>query len=218
MSSYSREIEAVLTETGKNCIVLPVPARGELQRLIIKQTGGTGAAFSGVVYDRRGACTKEIDLNVKGGGISAVANNGGNARFTTDADHNLLPGNTIYVKGTGDASYDGIVHTVLTVDASNQVTVDTAFNTGPSAGYWQTEPLEDMPIRDPAMHTVTEFTSQVAGTTYKNTALQEEYENRDNQDLTARRRATQLYLELDVDQANTTWEVAYTCAVPSAYL
>jgi hypothetical protein len=218
MSSYSREVQAVLTASGKNCIVLPTPARGELQRLIVKQTAGTGAAFSGVVYDRRGACENEIDLNVKGGGITASANNGGNAQFTTDADHNLLPGDTVYIKGTSEVAYDGIVHTVDTVESSTQFTTTTAHASVVAAGYWQTEPLADMPIRDPAMHTVTEFVSQVSGTTYKNTTVEEQYENRDNQDVTARRRATQLYLELDVDQANTTWEVSYTCAIPSSLL
>jgi hypothetical protein len=207
-ASYTRELLVDAVGGTPVVAVLPAPTRGNLERLIIKQVEGAAAAANFTVYNRRGACATEYDLHVKGGGISASANNGGQAQFTTDAAHNLLPGDLVYIKGTGEATYDALYHTVDTVESSTVFTTTTAHASVVSAGIWQTPPLDEYPILDPVMHKIYEG-SVTSGTAFEGFDLDRDYENRDNQDLTARRRGQALYLYLDpAGSGAQKWSVA----------
>ena len=43
--TYSRVVETATTGGVSNCVELPMPARGTLDRLILKQTDGTDVDF-----------------------------------------------------------------------------------------------------------------------------------------------------------------------------
>jgi len=208
--AYTRELSFAATGGEKKCVVLPAHPRGVLEKLFIKQTGGTGVAYDFKVLDRKGACETEIDLHVSGGGVAASADNGGKAQFETDAAHNRQVGDRVYIKGTGQATYDGAYHEIISIESTTEFTTDTAHAAVVSAGYWQTEPLDEYPILDPDIHEVYSG-SEVADATHKGTGLGKDYTNRDNQDLTARKRAQALYLEFDPDGSGAqTWVVSVT--------
>jgi hypothetical protein len=65
--------------------------------------------------------------------ISATANNGGNAKFTTTSTTGMNGGMSITISGT--TSYNGS-KTVLTVDDATHFTISTAFSTADSSGTW----------------------------------------------------------------------------------
>ena len=62
--TYSRVVEASVTGGVSNCVELPVPPRGVLDRLVVKQTDGTLEDFDFIVYNRKGACPTGNALHV----------------------------------------------------------------------------------------------------------------------------------------------------------
>jgi len=75
--TYSRVVETTATGGVSNCIALPMPARGTLDRLIVKQTdSGSKYDFDYTVYNRKGACPTGNDLHVNAGTVTAVVGNG----------------------------------------------------------------------------------------------------------------------------------------------
>ena len=56
MIPYTREFFATVTAGQENCVPLPSPPKGFLQRLVVKQVTGANAGFSFNLYDRRDAC------------------------------------------------------------------------------------------------------------------------------------------------------------------
>lgn len=56
---YTRTLEATATSGQANIIPLPVPSRGFLHRLVVKQADGSADGWSHDVYDRLEACPNE---------------------------------------------------------------------------------------------------------------------------------------------------------------
>ena len=219
--TYSRVVEATVDGGASNCIELPVPPRGVLERVIIKQTSGTDVDFDFVVYNRKGACPTGIDLHVNGGAVTAVANNGGDAQLTLTTTqtypygYDLAVGDKIYVKGTNVAAYN-VVHTVASVDSTTQVTTDITYSSGITTdGVWQDSEPQVYNRNDPAMHIVNASTTGTAGNASANFDIERTYENADNQDVTARRLATSLWVDLQPAGVETglKYEIAYTADV-----
>jgi len=219
--TYSRVVEATVTGGVSNCVELPVPPRGVLERVIIKQTSGTDVDFDFVVYNRKGACPTGIDLHVNGGAVTAVADNGGDAQLTLTTTqtypygYDLAVGDKIYVKGTNVAAYN-VVHTVASVDSTTQVTTDITYSSAITTnGVWQDSEPQVYNRNDPTMHIVNESTTGTAGNASANFDLERTYENADNQDITARRLATALWVDLQPagSEADIKYEIAYTADV-----
>ena len=195
-AGYSREIEFSATGGSKSCIELPASMRGELDRFLIKQVGGTAAAFDFTIYDRKGACESANDLHTNNGSVVDITDTGGQATVQTAEDHLLKPGDVVEIKGSDQSAYN-TMHTVVTVVDSTTFTTDIAYTADGSGGLWQTEPL--LSTVDPEMHEVYGPQTVNSGTTHKGTDLNISYENRDNQSSTARRRHSGLWLEIDPD-------------------
>tara|TARA_R110002020_G_scaffold16515_11_gene58290 strand:- start:3234 stop:3914 length:681 start_codon:yes stop_codon:yes gene_type:complete len=219
--TYSRVVEATVTGGVSNCIEIPVPPRGTLERVIVKQTSGTDVDFDFVIYNRKGACPSAIDLHVNGGAVTAVTNNGGSTQltFTTTQTYpygyDLAVGDKIYVKGTNVPGYN-VVHTIVSVDSTTQVTTDIAYSAIITTnGVWQDSEPQVYGRSDPSMHIVNASTTGTAGNASASFNMDRVYENADNQDVTARRLNTSLWVDLQPDgaEAGITYEVAYTSDV-----
>jgi hypothetical protein len=221
-ATYSREYSFPILAgvASPVCLEIPVPIRGTLQRLIIKQLAGASIDFSGKFYDRRLACANAVDRNVNSGEVLSLADNGGTFRIELGAGHGFLPGQEIYVKGTGNAAVDGILHTISSV-LSETVTVTTAFSGATGTGLWQTkwlyiEDYDNMTFYDSEAHLIHEFAAPGAGVTLKDQSIEADYANRDNQDLTARRPHSAIYLELTISTAaDSTWLVSISADLPA---
>ena len=218
--TYSRVVEASVTGGVSNCIEIPVPPRGVLERIIVKQTAGTDVDFDFVVYNRKGACPSAIDLHVNGGAVTAVVTNGGSSQLTITTTqtypygHELVVGDKLYVKGTNVASYN-VVHTIVSVESATLVTTDITYSSAiTTAGVWQDSVPQVYKRNDPTMHIVNESTTGIAGNASAIFDLERTYENADNQDITARRLATSLWVDLQpAGSGSKTFEVAYTSDV-----
>jgi hypothetical protein len=218
--TYSRVVEASVTGGVSNCIELNTPPRGSLQRLIVKQTAGTDVDFDYVVYNRKGACPSASDLFVNAGAVTAVANNGGDTQLTLTTTqtypygYDLAVGDKIYVKGTNVPGYN-VVHTIVSVDSTTQVTTDITYSSIiTTSGVWQDSEPQVYSRNDSAMHIVNESTTGIAGNASANFDMERTYENADNQDVTARRLATALWVDLQPGgSGDKTFEIAYTTDV-----
>jgi hypothetical protein len=193
--SYSRDVSFSAAGGVPTCVVLPVSMRGTLDRLIIRQVSGTGVTFQFVVYDRRSACAGQIDLHVQGGDLVGGVNNGGQVQFETEEDHNLKVGDTLHVSESDVSGYNDQYHTVISVESDTEFTTDVAYSSDATGGIWQTPPLDEYPLLHPAVHRVFSG-SGLVDTTFESYDIDRNYENRDNQDVTARRRTSALYLEI----------------------
>jgi len=219
--TYSRVLEATVTGGVSNCIEIPVPPRGTLERVIVKQTSGTDVDFDFVIYNRRGACPTGIDLHVNGGAVTAVANNSGDTKLTLTTTqtypygYELAVGDKIYVKGTNVAAYN-VIHTIASIDSTTEVTTDITYSSVITTdGVWQDSDPQVYSRNDPSMHIVNASTTGTAGNASANFNMDRTYENADNQDITARRLTTALWLDIQPAGAESdiTYEVAYTSDV-----
>ena len=219
--TYSRVVEATVDGGTSNCIELPVPPRGVLERVIVKQTSGTDVDFDFVVYNRKGACPTGIDLHVNGGAVTAVVDNGGSTKLTLTTTQTYPHGYTlkkddvIYVKGTNVTAYN-VVHTIVSVDSATEFTTNVTYSSGITTdGVWQDSVPQVYKRNDPTMHIVNESTTGTAGNASAAFDLERTYENADNQDVTARRLATSLWVDLQPDgsEAAIKYEIAYTADV-----
>ena len=218
--TYSRVVSATVTGGVSNCIELPVPPRGTLERVIIKQTSGTDVDFDFVVYNRKGACPTGIDLHVNGGAVTAVVTNGGSTKLTLTTTQTyphgyvLGVGDKIYVKGTNVTAYN-VVHTIVSVDSATEFTTNVTYSSAITTdGLWQDNVPSVYKRNDPSMHIVNASTTGTAGNASASFDMDRTYENADNQDITARRLATALWLDLQpAGSASITFEVAYTTDV-----
>jgi len=202
---YSRTVSFVGVAGSPVCVELPLPPRGILERLIVTQLTGTPGGGTVVVYDRKGACLGEVDLNVaESGQVAASADDGGFVAITFSANHNLKVGDTFEVKGHTEASVN-TTHTVITVTSATVVVTDIAFVGVGADGVWQTSPF--IPTSNPASHLVYEGTL-VTGS-LKAFNISRGYENRDNQSETMRTRYQALWMQFTpVNSGN--YEVAVT--------
>lgn len=220
--TYSRVVEASVTGGVSNCIELPLPPRGTLERLIVKQTAGTNVDFDFVVYNRKGACPTGNDLHCNAGTVTSIATNGGATQLTIVIDraypygYKLNVGDEIYVKGSDVSAYN-IVHTITSIDNDDGTLITTsgiAYSAPGTGGYWQDNAPQVYVRSDPAMHIVNASTAGTAGNASANFDMDRTYENADNQDVTARRLATALWLDLQPSgSASKTFEIAYTSDV-----
>jgi len=218
--TYSRVVEATTTGGVSNCIDLPMPARGTLDRLILKQTTGTDVDFDYTVYNRKGACPTGNDLHVNAGTVTAVVTNGGQAKLTITHDqfepygYTLQVGDVIYVKGTNVTAYN-VIHTIASVDSATEVTTDISYSSAITTnGLWQDSVPLVFPRHDPTMHLVMAENTGTSGNASANFDLNRVYENDDNQSFTKRTQATSLWLDLQpAGSGSKTFEVAYTVNV-----
>jgi len=219
--TYSRVVEASSITGGvSNCIELPIPARGTLDRLILKQTAGTGVDFDYTVYNRKGACPTGNDLHVNAGTVTLIDNNSGATQLTITHDqfepygYKLEVGDQLYVKGTSRDWYN-IVHTITSVDNAGGTLITTSgvdYSLGGTGGYWQDNEPQVFPRHDPTMHLVTTENTGTAGNASAHFDMNRVYENDDNQDVTKRTQATALWLDLQPagSASDLEFEIAYT--------
>lgn len=194
--------------TAVTCVSLGVHARGTLQRLIVVKKTGTTQGGTVKVYDRRGACFGQPDLEVAGSGtISSITDSSSFVRMTAASAHNLLVGDRIEFKGAAATTYPG-VHTVTSVVSPTAVNLNATYTAG-ATGVWQTEPW--IPTQLAPTHLVLSETLPADGELIM-FDLNRGYENRDNQDPVTRRRAQRLWLEFTpaVGSGACTFEVAFT--------
>lgn len=220
--TYSRVVEASVTGGVSNCIELPVPPRGILDRIVVKQTDGASEDFDFIVYNRKGACPTGNDLHVNAGTVTSIGTNGGATQLTIVIDqvypygHVLAVGDEIYVKGTDVAAYN-IVHTVTSIDNAGGTLITTsgvAYSSAGTGGYWQDNTPQVFPRHDPTMHLVSASTTGTAGNASANFDMNRTYENDDNQDFTKRTQAQALWLDLVPGGTGAkTFEVAVTVNV-----
>ncbi len=212
MGIYSRDVVAESVPAGEPfCIVLPAPMRGALDRLIVKQTTGDDDGYSFNLYDRKGACVGASDLHTTNGEVTAITEGGGTKALIEAEAHELTLGATIEVKGSDVTSYN-TTHTVIEIVSEDTVLTDIDYTADGSGGRWQTTP-EVYATRNPVIHVLLGPISVAGGGSglYQNFNVGQSYENRDNQNLTARRRASALYLEITtVDVGDKNFEIAYT--------
>jgi hypothetical protein len=189
-TSYSDTIAFVAAASGSTCVKLPAHARGSLQRLVLVKTYGniTGGMLN--IYDRKGACSGQLDLNVsRSGEIVSITNNTG-VRVTTNAPHGLLVGDRFEFKGAALVIYPGL-HNVTAVVSDTVVQTDTSFLSNP-AGLWQEAPYN--PTLSPLSHLV--YRAVVPGDgELTEFDMARYYMNRDNQDSVNRRPTAALWLE-----------------------
>jgi len=208
-TSYSRTVAFTANGNLTTCVELPLPPRGELDRVILTQTSGTAANAVFKIYDRKGACTVATDLNVTAsGGLDSVANSTGYCLVETLTGNGLKIGDTIEIKGSNVSAYN-TKHTVTNIVSSFQVVTDIAYTSSAnSSGYWQTLPF--LPTLAPVSHLIMTDTKQ-SNTDFVAFGLNRPYENRDNQSPVTRVRHSGLWLEITPAGSGTkTWEISYT--------
>lgn len=201
MSVYTREVEFAAMSAVKTVVTLPMPMRGTLSRLFVKQTSGTLAGYSFKIFNRRGASAVAIDLNVSAGGaLTSIGDNGsGKCRFVvTAADAvGLRVGDTVEVKGNTVSGYNVKTHVVTAIVSTTQFDTNQAYSSAGTGGYWQTAPAVYPTPADPDANLVVDLTTVAGSAATSATKPDVDYENRDNQNSTARRRAQALYLEIE---------------------
>lgn len=218
--TYSKTVEAAVTGGIANCIELPMPPHGILDRIIVKQTAGAAVSYDFKVYARKGACERAADLYVNAGGVTAVANNGGQVQLTLSQDqyypygYELAVGDELYVKGTNVSGYN-LVHTIQSVDSATEFTTDISYTSGITTdGIWQDSVPKVYPRRDPVMSLVLDTVSGTSGNASANFDIERAYENEDNQDVTKRTAKTALWLDLTpAGSGDKTFEIGYTTEV-----
>lgn len=193
MAVYSKEYTFDVTGGLTTNLVLPAPMRGSLDRLIVSQVGGTAVDFDFSLFNRRGASVVDNDLNTLSGKVTTVANSSSKCLVTTDAAHNLKVGDQVAIKSTDQTAYN-VLHTVTVIPTSTTFVSNINYGSAGTGGYWQQ--LTDPPLGSPDAYRILPHTLVSSGSNYAGYGLSREYENRDVQTVTARRRASALYLEL----------------------
>jgi hypothetical protein len=194
---------------------LPAPPRGVLERVIVTQTSGDLEEADLNIYDRKGACSPAVDLNVAHFGVVVdISDSSGFTLLETDDDHDLRVGEQIELKNSSQDNYN-VVHTITSVVSSNEVVTDIVFTIPGSTPVnvpilWQSKPFD--PTTAPITHLVYSAT-KLNSADYTQFDINRAYENKDNQSETMRCRHSALWLEvLTVGAAETLkFEIAYTC-------
>lgn len=204
-SGYSRVTQFAGVAATPICVELPAPPRGTLERIVLTQLSGTPGAGTVVVYNRKGACVSENDLNVdESGVVDTVLTNSGDASVTFTEDHNLKVGDTFEIKGCDVGAYN-VTHTVTSVTSPTIVVTDIAYTSDGSDGFWQTSPFN--PTNNPASHIV--YSGTIAAGSLQAFNINRGYENSDNQSETMRARYQALWAEITPTE-NGNYEIAMT--------
>ena len=204
-SGYSRVTQFAGVAATPICVELPLPPRGNLDRVILTQLTGTPGAGTVVIYKRKGACSLENDLNVdESGVVSTVLTAAGDASVTFTADHNLKVGDTFEVKGCTVTAYN-VTHTVASVTSPTVVVTDIAYTSDGADGFWQTSPFN--PTNNPASHIV--YSGTIASGSLQAFDIDRGYENSDNQSETMRARYQALWAEVTPAETGD-YEIAAT--------
>lgn len=213
MTSHSQVIEFSAVGGVESCIMLPVPPRGSLERLIIKQKSGTAVASSFSVLNRRGASPIMNDMEVRvSGTVSTVVTEGGMAAVTMAAAHGLLVGETFEIKGCNVGGYN-TTFTVTDILSDVKVVTNVAYISNGAGGLWQISPF--IPTYDPAMHVVYSNTT-VSGVVFQQFSLKLPYANEDNQNVHIRTRRSALWLSITPGGTGAkTWQLALTAIADS---
>ncbi len=208
MAIYSKEQRLSTVGAALALFELDAPMRGTLNRFLLKQLTGVAAGFTYALYCRRGASSIANDLNTPAGLVSTVGNGSSHALVTTAAAHGLKIGDRVVIKGTTQSGYN-TTHVVATVPSSVTFTTDVAYGSAATGGFWQVEtnPL----LGDSDSYLILDRGTVNSGAAAKLFGVEYDYENRDVQSVTARRRATKMYLEITPGGTGAkTHEVAYT--------
>ena len=70
---YTKTVEAVCVSGVRNCIVIPLPTRGILTRLIVKQVSGPEEGFAFDLFDRQQACQYYGSLSESEGHVGELS-------------------------------------------------------------------------------------------------------------------------------------------------
>jgi hypothetical protein len=209
-SGYARVVAINGVSGEPLCVELPTPPRGTLERLIVTQTSGAGGASTISVYNRKGACSVAVDLNVdESGEVTDVTESSGQAAVQTSAAHNLKVGDTIEIKGCDVAAYN-VTHTVTAVTSDTIVVTDISYTSDGTGGLWQTSPF--MPTNNPNSHLI--YTGALVSGSLQAFDIGRGFENRDNQSETKRCRHAGLWAEFTPD-VTASYEIAITCEADS---
>jgi len=174
------------------CAQLGVPTYGRLSRFALSLGVGTITGGTLYIYDRKGACQNELDLNTKASGFATIANAGGLVQVTAPVDHRVYPGDMVEFKGPPRAEYPA-VYQVLTIPSSTVFVLDTPY-VAPAdpLGLWQTAPM--FPTLNPINHVVVVEAVPATGELLL-LELNRAYQNRDNQNELLRQMTPALWLE-----------------------
>jgi hypothetical protein len=207
-AAYSRIVQFSSASASPICVRIPSPPRGKLTRLTLKRTGGASLTGTFTIYDRKGACAGETDLNVRlSGDVATVVTSGGKARVAFTDAHGLYVGDTFEIKESSIAAYN-VTHTVTSIVDDDTVVTDVNYTADGAGGLWQTLPF--LPTRDPSGHIVFTGTVAAAATTV-HVNLDIPYENRDNQNEVTRIATGALWLEFTASAVTAaTWELGFT--------
>jgi hypothetical protein len=209
-NGYSRIVTVDGTAATSTCVELPAPPRGTLERIIVTQLDGVNGIGDITIYNRKGACSSSNDLNVaESGSVTTVTDLAGSARITFAADHNLIVGATLEIKGCDVADYN-VTHTVTAVPLSGVVVTDIAYTSVGTGGLWQTSPY--IPTSNPASHIV--YAGSLTSGSLQAFDISRGYENRDNESQTMRSRYQALWAEF-TPATTATYEIAITCEADS---
>ena len=204
-SGYSRVTPFAGVTATPICVELPLPPRGTLDRIILTQLDGTPGAGTVNIYNRKGACVEEADLNVdESGVVTTVVTGSGDAQVAFTADHNLKVGLTFEIKGCDVAAYN-VTHTVVTVVNATTVITDIAYTSDGTDGFWQTTPFNV--TNNPASHLV--YSGTIAAGSLQAFDIDRGYENSDNQSETMRARYQALWAEVTPAETGN-YEIAAT--------
>jgi len=211
MTTKSEALQITLTGGVANCIPLPAPPRGKLDRLVLKQVTGTAVAATFSIFSRRGACSRANDIVVSSGTLATVTNSGGKALLTFVEARQLVQGAKLLVKGCSVSGYNR-EHSVTGVVSDTQVLTDVDYSADGAGGFWQISPQPA--LLDPVMYLV-HSGSVVANTPLIALGLQRAYENSDIRDISGVR-TTCLWLELTPEGSGSqTWQVAISTLADS---
>lgn len=174
------------------CVQLGVPTYGRLSRIALSLESGTITGGTLYIYDRKGACRDQLDLNTKAAGFAAIADSGGLVEVTTPAPHGILPGTIIEFKGAPRAEYP-LLYAVSAIPSPTTFVLDTPYVVpADPLGLWQTAPL--FPTLNAINHLVVLETIPVSGELLL-LELNRAYQNRDNQNELLRQMTPALWLE-----------------------
>jgi hypothetical protein len=173
-------------------VQLGVPTYGRLSRVALSLESGTITGGTLYIYDRKGACQNQLDLNTEASGSAAVADAGGLVQVTTAAPHNLLPGAVIEFKGELRSEYPSL-YTVAAIPDATTFVLDTPYVVPANpTGLWQTAPF--FPTLNPINHLILVETITATGQLLL-PEINRAYQNRDNQVELLRQMTPALWLE-----------------------
>lgn len=190
------------------CVEVGVPRQGRLARIALSLQSGSLTGGTLYLYDRKGACQDQLDLNTDASGFAEIADAAGLVEVTTPVPHGILPGVIVEFKGPPRAEYP-LLYTVVAIPSETTFVLDTPY-VAPAdpLGLWQTKPL--FPTLNAINHLVVVESIPVSGELW--VELNRAYQNRDNQSEKLKQLTSALWLEYvpQVGSAPAVFQFSYT--------